>query len=67
MKFKDWFKYSEEMTSTASIEPLAKPLGAGSMVRRNWIWWDEENENKNNKNKKKKSYKISIPLGQATS
>ena len=66
MKFKEWLKSNEEMTSTASVASFARPLGASSIVRRNWSWWGDENNNKKNK-KKKKKYKISIPLGQSTS
>lgn len=58
MKFKEWLKANEEITSTSCVAGVPKMLGGGQMVRRWWIS-DWENElNSKSKNKRKFTYRV---------
>ena len=53
MRFKEWFKAQETMTSTSCVAGVPKRWGAGEINRRWWVSdWEEEMSGRKKPNKK---------------
>lgn len=59
MRFKEWLKIQEIMTSTSCIASVPKMLGAGKINRRWWASsWEDKMNGKNHNKKTKFAYMV---------